>query len=97
MKRKMLMVVNPVAGKGKIGEELMEILQLFCEKGWLPTVLTTSAEDGQMSRLRKVAGQYDLVVCAGGGDPQVRLRLVEAVSALTGLGSDRISICEGNP
>ena len=59
MKRKMLMVVNPVAGKGKIGEELMEILQLFCEKGWLPTVLTTSAEDGQMSRLRKVAGQYD--------------------------------------
>ena len=66
MKRKMLMVVNPVAGKGKIGEELMEILQLFCEKGWLPTVLTTSAEDGQMSRLRKVAGQYDLVVCAGG-------------------------------
>lgn len=37
-----------------------------------------------------------LVVCPGGGDPQVRLRLVEAVSALTGLGSDRISICEGN-
>lgn len=37
-----------------------------------------------------------LVVCPGGGDPQVRLKLVEAVSALTGLGSDRISICEGN-
>ena len=25
-----------------------------------------------------------------------QLRLLEAVSALTGLGSDRISICEGN-
>ncbi|MGE4277135.1 MAG: stage III sporulation protein AG [Lawsonibacter sp.] len=37
-----------------------------------------------------------LVVCPGGGDPQVRLKLVEAVSALTGLGADRISICEGN-
>lgn len=37
-----------------------------------------------------------LVVCPGGGDPQVRLKLVEAMSALTGLGSDRISICEGN-
>ena len=37
-----------------------------------------------------------LVVCPGGGNPQVRLKLVEAMSALTGLGSDRISICEGN-
>jgi stage III sporulation protein AG len=37
-----------------------------------------------------------VVVCPGGGDPQVKLKLVEAVSALTGLGADRISICEGN-
>lgn len=37
-----------------------------------------------------------LVVCPGGGDPQVRLRLMEAVSALTGLGADRISVCRGN-
>lgn len=36
-----------------------------------------------------------LVVCSGGGDPAVRLSLVEAVSALTGLGSDKISICKG--
>lgn len=37
-----------------------------------------------------------LVVCPGGSDPQVRLKLAQAVSALTGLGADRISICEGN-
>jgi len=37
-----------------------------------------------------------LVVCPGGDDPQVKLRLLEAVSALTGLGADRISICQGN-
>ena len=36
-----------------------------------------------------------LVVCPGGGDPQVRLALIQAVSALTGLGSDRISVCTG--
>lgn len=40
--------------------------------------------------------QGALVVCPGGGDPAVKLRLLEAVSALTGLGSDRISICQGN-
>lgn len=33
-----------------------------------------------------------LVVCEGGDLPSVRLAVVEAVSALTGLGSDRISV-----
>ena len=36
-----------------------------------------------------------LVVCAGGDDPQVRLAVTQAVSALTGLGSDRITVCAG--
>ncbi len=38
-----------------------------------------------------------LVVCTGGDDPTVRLALTQAVSALTGLGSDRISVCRGTP
>ena len=33
-----------------------------------------------------------LVVCDGGGSDAVRLQVVEAVSALTGLGSDRIAV-----
>lgn len=49
--------------------------------------------------LQTLAPQFRgaLVVCSGGEDPQVRLKLAEAVSALTGLGADRISICKGNP
>ena len=39
--------------------------------------------------------QGALVVCPGGNDPQVRLQITQAVSALTGLGSDRISVCAG--
>lgn len=39
--------------------------------------------------------QGALLVCEGGDDPQVRLKLTQAVSALTGLGSDKISICKG--
>ena len=35
-----------------------------------------------------------LVVCPGGGDPQVRLELLKAVSALTGLGADRVCVCQ---
>ena len=33
-----------------------------------------------------------LVVCEGGGDPAVQLSVIQAVSALTGLGSDKISV-----
>ena len=33
-----------------------------------------------------------LVVCDGGGSDGVRLRVMEAVAALTGLGSDRIAV-----
>lgn len=39
--------------------------------------------------------QGALVVADGGGDPAVRLKLTEAVAALTGLGADKISICKG--
>jgi len=47
--------------------------------------------------VQEVYPQYQgaLVVCAGGGDPAVKLKLVEAVSALTGLSSNKISICKG--
>ncbi len=39
--------------------------------------------------------QGALVVSSGGNDPQVKLALYEAVSALTGLRADQISICKG--
>ena len=39
--------------------------------------------------------QGALVVAEGGGDPVIRLKLTEAVAALTGLGADKISICKG--
>lgn len=47
--------------------------------------------------VQQLSPQYQgaLVVCSGGDDPETRLRLVEAVSALTGLGADKISICKG--
>ena len=47
--------------------------------------------------LQTVAPEFRgaLVVCPGGGNASVRLKLIEAVSAVTGLGSDRISVCAG--
>ena len=47
--------------------------------------------------LQEIGPRYRgaLVVAEGGDLPQVRLALCEAVSALTGLGADKISICKG--
>lgn len=39
--------------------------------------------------------QGALLICPGGDDPDVRLKLTEATSALTGLGADKISISKG--
>lgn len=64
------------------------------------TVVTVGAGTGgqDVVALQTVAPRFRgaLVVCPGGGDARTRLRLTEAVSALTGLSSDRISVCEGN-
>ena len=49
--------------------------------------------------IQTVAPQFRgaLVVCPGGDDPGVRLQVIRAVSALTGLGSDCITVCQGSP
>lgn len=46
--------------------------------------------------LQTVGPQFQgaLIICPGGEQPQVRLRLVAAVAALTGLSSNHISVCK---
>lgn len=64
----------------------------------LTTVLAPSGSGVQQPvLLQQLSPAYQgaLVVAQGGGDPSVRLALSGAVSALTGLGADKISICQG--
>lgn len=59
-------------------------------------VVSTGSGTEDAVVLQQVYPKYQgaLVVCPGGGDPAVCLKLVDAVSALTGLGADKISICK---
>ena len=62
------------------------------------TVVTSKGSAGQEAvLLQEVYPTFQgaLVVCPGGDDPNIRLNIAEAVSALTGLGADKISICKG--
>lgn len=59
--------------------------------------VTVSGDSGQdVVVTQEICPQYRgaLVVCEGGGSDGVRLQVVEAVSALTGLGADRIAVVQ---
>ena len=69
--------------------------------GLLAAVLAVSlcacgsgTQDVVVTRERYPSYQGAVVVCEGAGDAAVRLALTEAVSALTGLSADRISIVQ---
>ena len=69
------------------------------ESGSSTSVVTVGQGSGRQEvvPLQTVAPSFRgaLVVSPGAEEPAVRLALVEAVSALTGLGSDQIAVCAG--
>ena len=66
MERKLLFIVNPTAGQKKIVGNMTQIVQIFCAAGYIPTVLTTQYAGHAAELAEKYAGDYDLIVCAGG-------------------------------
>lgn len=66
MKKKLLFIINPKAGRTAIKNELFEIIMVFSNAGYeVVTYPTTGPEDAE----RKVCAdgaEYDLIVCAGG-------------------------------
>ena len=63
--------------------------------GQITTVIVTDAERQQTGLVRKtIPEQYlgAIIVCEGADSPTVRLSIVEAVSKVTGLGADHISV-----
>lgn len=64
------------------------------------TLVILSEGSGRESALAEAEGSPTyrgaLVICEGGGDPAVKLQVTQAVSVLTGLGADRITVCQGN-
>jgi stage III sporulation protein AG len=55
-----------------------------------------SGEEVVLLTQRYPTFQGALVVCHGADDPQVRLQITQAISVLTGLGADRITVCKGS-
>jgi len=59
-------------------------------------ISTDEGEEAVLITQRYPTFQGAVIVCPGGDDPEVRLQLTRAVSVLTGLGSDHITVCKGS-
>ena len=59
-------------------------------------VLSSGSGTEETVTLQNIYPNYQgaLVVCDGGDDPAVRLCITKALSALTGLGADKITVCK---
>jgi len=64
---KVLFVANPCSGRGKLKSELMDILTLFCKKGYEVTTHITTKQGNATEVVRNAKGNgYELIVCFGG-------------------------------
>jgi len=66
MLKKLLLIVNPVAGTMKAKNALFNITNIFCKADYLVTTLITKYRGHACEIAMKHAHEYDLVVCCGG-------------------------------
>ena len=64
--KKLLFIVNPIAGQRKAEKHLGGILEIFCAAGYLPTVCMTEYSGHGMEIVQNIGVNFDLIVCAGG-------------------------------
>lgn len=81
--KKLLFIVNPKSGKGKIKNHLLEILDIFNKAGYEPMMHITQGVLDAKEIVREKAGEYDVIVCSGGDGT-----LNETVSGLLESGTD---------
>ena len=66
MSGSMMVLVNPNAGKSGYRAVLGEVLRIFSQGGWTPTVYFTSGPGEAPGIVEQHAPDYDMVVCLGG-------------------------------
>lgn len=66
MKKSMLFVYNPKAGKAQIRSNLLDIIDTFVKAGYEVTVYPTQAPGDAVKAVRERRPGYDIVACSGG-------------------------------
>ena len=89
--------LSKIHGAGEVTAENVDRDGSQGEEKTETVVLSRGSGSQETVTVQEIYPRYQgaLLVCAGGDDPTVRLQLTEAMSALTGLGADKISISQG--
>ncbi len=66
MRKKMLFVYNPHAGKGKMKSKLSDVIEIFSEADYEVTVYATRKSKDATNIIKERAAEFDYVVCSGG-------------------------------
>lgn len=66
MGKKILLIINPVAGKMKSKNALFDIAQTLCNFDCVPTIHITKRAGEAMQVAQREAGNYDVIACCGG-------------------------------
>ena len=67
MKKKMLFIYNPSAGKSQIRSNLLDMIDIFVKAGYEVTAYPTQAQgDGIKAVTERQIGYYDMIACSGG-------------------------------
>lgn len=80
LNKRMLLIINPVAGKRMMAKNLAEAIGIFMSGGYLVTVMTTAARGDATEYVKQFAAGYDMICCSGGDGTmnEVVTGLVEA-------------------
>ena len=66
MKKKLMLIINPVAGKARYKDGFGDVMRLFSEGGYRTTVFFTEARGDATRFAAEFAPQFDAVACIGG-------------------------------
>lgn len=66
MEQRVLLMVNPMAGRQKIRNELLYVVDTLTKAGYETIVYTTQGKDATRDLLAEKDSQFDRVICCGG-------------------------------
>ena len=64
--KRLLLILNPTAGKKKAAKRLAEIISVFNRAGYLTNVYVTTCKGDATTAVKLLGNQFDIIVCCGG-------------------------------
>lgn len=66
MDKRLLIILNPHSGKGKIKTKILDIIDIFIKDGWNPYVYITQGANDAFEFVKEKGFEFDRVVASGG-------------------------------